>query len=273
MDTQTHIFVFLASLLPLLNDRRNRNTAAYREWLGVLAADLAKRGIRNAIIVMREGKMFRVLAGETRRQAAILAGLEKVPVVILDRPLTKYEQDREQALENLMRRGLTKAEEGATYAGMMEETGMKAADLARDLGINADRITKATTSKHLPEDLLELLGMGEGKLGPSVAYQLGRLQSHDDMREVADKYMQGRLDRDHLVNEVNRRLGLTRKETKEKPIKVSMGGVTLIIAVRDPRKVRSIVAIFDGGLRKLEEEKSDVAKLPETLRGMNGDQQ
>src|SRR5438045_3979574 len=99
-----------ADLWPPESDARDRSTPAYLAWEQQLAEDIRKRGVLSPIHVMRQGERLVVLTGETRRRAALHAGLREVPIIIRDRPLSEAEMAMERLLENEMRADFTDAE-------------------------------------------------------------------------------------------------------------------------------------------------------------------
>jgi len=64
-----------------------------------LTEDVRKRGVLGPIHVMRLSERLVVLTGETRRRAALHAGLREVPIVVRDRPLSEAEMAMERLLE------------------------------------------------------------------------------------------------------------------------------------------------------------------------------
>lgn len=77
--------------------------------LAELSGSIAKRGVLEPILVRRQGNEFELIAGERRTRAAIAAGLEQIPAVVLD-------VDDDAALEisimeNLQREDLNAVEE------------------------------------------------------------------------------------------------------------------------------------------------------------------
>ena len=70
------------------------------------------------IVVRKQKNKYQIVAGERRYRAAIIAGLETVPVIV-----KKYntEEMTEVALvENLQREGLDPIEEALAYQGLMD---------------------------------------------------------------------------------------------------------------------------------------------------------
>lgn len=259
------VHVHPSTLHPNPDDKRDRTTPEYREWEYTLSQDVKERGIKNPILAMRSGDKLVILAGMTRWKAALLAGLQAVPVLVQDRPLTRGEMLLEQLLENELRKGFSDLERAELYAELMQENGWTPAELARALKVSPGHISKVmAVSRRLPEDLRALIGSGEGKLGPSVAYQLSRLNDESEMRALAEKFIKGLLKRDSLEALVSSRLG--KRQPKAKPVKVSLPGVTLLIAVADLGKLLSVIELLTGAVRKLERHNLPLASLPQVVK-------
>jgi len=225
-QTQKFVMVFTATIHPLLNDKRDRTTLSYLQYETDLAQDLKERGMRNPIQVMREGDKLRCLAGETRRRAALRAFLEKVLVNILDRPLTEAEMLREQALENLLRRDFSPVELAELFTAMLAANKYSQAELARDLKVSPGTVSKVlAVSAKLPKDLQAMIGSAaEGQIRPRAAYQLSRLASHDEMRDLATRLVKGFLKVESLETEISKRLNGNGKRHR-KPIGFTKDGV------------------------------------------------
>ena len=266
MDQQKYALVNPASLRANPNDKRDRSTSAYREWLALLASDVKERGIRNPIQVMRAGDALIVLAGETRRQAALAAGLDKVPINILDRPLTTGEMLLEVLLENEMRRGFTDLERAEMYADIQKANDWSQAELAHHLKITAGQVSKVmAVSSKLPEELKALIGKGEGKIGPRAAYQLSRLPDHAAMRELARKLLDGVLTADSIEMEVAKRLGKRPKKTKVVKGKTAKGLSFVLPA--DYATAQAEIAALTEALKKSERLGLPIASVPALLKG------
>jgi ParB family chromosome partitioning protein len=267
MDPQKFALVNPASLRPNPNDKRDRSTSAYREWLSVLTRDVKERGIRTPIQVMRDGDYLVVLAGETRRQAALAAGLDKVPVNILDRPLTMGEMLVEMLLENEMRRGFTDLERAEMYAEIIKANNWSQAELAHHLKITAGQVSKVmAVSTKLPEELKALIGNGEGRIGPRAAYQLSKLPDHGAMRELAKKLLDGLLTAESLEVEVAKRLGKRPKKSKAVKGKTAKGLSFVLPA--DYATAQGEVAALTEALKKSEKLGLPLASVPALLKGM-----
>lgn len=266
MDPLKYALVNPANLRPNPNDKRDRTTSAYRDWLRKLTEDVKERGIRNPIQVMRDGEHLVVLAGETRRQAGLAAGLDKVPVNILDRPLTAGEMLIEALLENEMRRGFTDLERAEMYAEIMKVNGWSQAELAYHLKVSPGQVSKVVAvSSKLPDDLKALIGKGEGKIGPKPAYHVSRLPDHGVMREVAKKFLDGLLTAESLEVEVAKRLGKRPKKTKAVKGKTQKG-LSFVLPADYATALAEVAALAEA-LRKSERLGLPIASVPALLKG------
>lgn len=154
------------------------------ESLEALAASIRSNGIIQPLIVLpkREG-VYELVAGERRLRAAVIAGLEKVPVIIRDlKPAEKLEI---ALIENLQREDLAPLDRAAGYQQYLERFDVSAEHLANRLGENRTTVLNYIRLLSLPEEVRELvqsgqLGMGQaraiaGILIPQRQIQLARL--------------------------------------------------------------------------------------------------
>ena len=85
--------------------------------LATLAESIKNLGIFQPIVVRKQKDKYQIVAGERRYRAALMVGLETVPVVVKN---YNTEEMTEVALvENLQREGLDPIEEALAYQGLM----------------------------------------------------------------------------------------------------------------------------------------------------------
>jgi ParB/RepB/Spo0J family partition protein len=83
-----------------------------------LAENIRSYGVLQPIIVRPKGGKFEVVVGERRLRAAIMAGLDEVPVIIRD--ISDREADEVRLIENIHRDDLTDAEKGDAVYSLMQ---------------------------------------------------------------------------------------------------------------------------------------------------------
>ena len=105
-----------------------------KELLDELTASIKQHGILQPLVVepSDEGR-YKLQIGKRRMAAAKLAGLEKVPTIILDGPLESKDSLAIRLVENLHREDLDPIDEAEAYA-TLKEMGVKVSEIARRVG-------------------------------------------------------------------------------------------------------------------------------------------
>jgi ParB family chromosome partitioning protein len=117
--------------------------------LADLAASIKTRGLLQPIVVRRVSDGYRLLAGERRFRAAMLAGLDRVPALIRD-----GDDDLEVALiENLQREDLSPLEEAEALALLIERHGYSHKEVADLLGKSRPYVSNTLALNKLPESI------------------------------------------------------------------------------------------------------------------------
>ena len=158
--------------------------------LATLAESIKNLGIFQPIVVRKQKNKYQIVAGERRyRAAAIIAGLETVPVIV-----KKYntEEMTEVALvENLQREGLDPIEEALAYQGLMDTykqtQEMISARLGRSRSYIANMVRLLKLCDSVQKDLIE------GDLTVGQARPLLALRSAAQQIEAAERIKEGEL--------------------------------------------------------------------------------
>jgi ParB family transcriptional regulator, chromosome partitioning protein len=155
----------------LKTNPRNPRKFFDAEPLDDLAASIKEKGIIQPILVramegMRD--VYEIIAGERRWRAAQKAGLNAVPVLIID---ADDKQSLEIAIvENVQRADLNAMEEAAGYEQLMEEFSYTQADLGKVIGKSRSHVANTLRLMKLPVPVKQLVL--EGKLSAGHARAL-----------------------------------------------------------------------------------------------------
>lgn len=104
-----------------------------RAALDELAASIREHGILQPLVVSAQpDNRYRLVVGERRWQAARLAGVPRVPVIVKD--ATDRETLELALIENLQRADLNPLEEAAAYQRLSDDFGLTQKDIARQVG-------------------------------------------------------------------------------------------------------------------------------------------
>ena len=225
------------------NPRQPRSTFE-DDALAELTASVKELGVLQPLLVraMPTGR-FELIAGERRLRASKAAGLDSVPVVIVE---TDEQGSLERALvENLHREDLNAIEEAAAYKQLIEDGGLTQEALGSKLGRSRAAISNSMRLLELPVPVQRLLidgrlsaGHGRALLGlenPVLQERLGKRVAAEELsvRKTEDvvRTYQGmtggtgaspRLqskERAPMVAEAQRRLG----ERLQTRVRVEMG--------------------------------------------------
>jgi ParB family transcriptional regulator, chromosome partitioning protein len=107
-------------------------TSIADEGLRELAASIAVHGVLQPILVTETLEGYRLVAGERRVRASLLAGLERIPAVV--RQLADHDQLELALVENLQRADLDPLEEARAFRQLIDDFGFTQEHLAGRMG-------------------------------------------------------------------------------------------------------------------------------------------
>ena len=153
-----------------------------------LADSIARYGLIQPITARRlDSGYYQIIAGERRWRAARLAGLEEIPVRVIEA------DDRRTAelalVENLQREDLNPIEEARGYRSLIEEYGLTQEEAAKSVGRSRPAITNALRLLSLCPAVLEMVEKGSLSAGHARALVpiLDEKQQIAAAKEVVDK--------------------------------------------------------------------------------------
>jgi len=137
------------------------------EKLMELAESIKEFGVLEPIIVNKSIKGYEIVAGERRKKACELAGIETIPAIIKD--FSDDEMMQIALLENIQREDLTAIEEAEAYSKLIQSLNITQDELARRIGKSRSYITNMLGLLRLPDsvkkDILDgYISMGHAKV-------------------------------------------------------------------------------------------------------------
>ena len=154
------------------------------EALQALADSITEHGMIQPLTVRElPGGYYQIIAGERRWRAARMAGLEELPVLVIEADDRKV---MELALvENLQREDLNPMEEAQGYRTLMEEYGLTQNEVAQRVGKSRPAVANALRLLSLDGELAELVR--NGTLSPGHARALLGLKSEKLRQQAAQR--------------------------------------------------------------------------------------
>lgn len=175
-----------------------------QEALEELAESLKRNGLMQPLVIRKDGSEFTIIAGERRFRAARLAGLEQVPVIVMDEvdDATMLEL---ALVENLQREDLNPLETADAYRTLIEKCGLTQGQLAQRVGKSRTSVTNSLRLLGLPDQIKRYIR--QGKISEGHARAILALESEEERVNLADRIINDSLS----VRETERRTSRSRK--------------------------------------------------------------
>jgi ParB family chromosome partitioning protein len=178
-------YISVEDLIPFHNQARQSFDT---EEINLLADSIKIHGVRHPLTIMRaENNKYEVVSGERRLRAAKVAGLDKVPCIIIS---DIKKADSIALVENLHRKDLHPVELGQTYKNLLD-AGIFSTQ--SELG-NKISVTKSHISEHLKYADLDK------KIQKHIIES--KIFSRDKLRQIIKANSKGE------TNKINRILGI-----------------------------------------------------------------
>ncbi len=201
--TVTEVSIF--EIDPKANQpRKNFNTEA----LAQLADSISANGVLQPILVRKNEERYEIIAGERRFRASKMAGLNTVPVVIID--ATDFESAKYALIENLQREDLNPYEEARAYHAMIKEYDLSQEEIALQLGKSRSAIANSLRLLDLPDEIIKMLV--DGSLSQGHARTLLGLMDKSLMIPLAERCV----NRNLSVRELEAAVKAANRDTERK---------------------------------------------------------
>lgn len=183
--------------------------------LAELADSIAQYGLIQPITVRKlDSGYYQIIAGERRWRASRLAGLDEVPVRVIEA------DDRLTAelalVENLQREGLNPIEEAKGYRTLIEAHGLTQDEVAKSVGRSRPAVTNALRLLSLSPKVLEMVEKGELSAGHARA--LLTVSEADKQLDAANEVIR----KSYSVRKTEQLASRLSKEAKSEPSKATV---------------------------------------------------
>ena len=160
-----------------------------QEKLKELADSIKEFGVLEPIIIKKSIHGYEIVAGERRKKACEIAGLETIPAIIKD--FSDEDMMQIALLENIQREDLNAIEEAEAYSKLVKTLGITQDELAKRLGKSRSHVTNMLGLLKLPDNvkadvLSGLLSMGHAKV-------LSKIEDEETINSLVDKIKKDRL--------------------------------------------------------------------------------
>jgi ParB family chromosome partitioning protein len=183
------------------------------ERLKELSESIKTDGVLQPVVVRRKGGGYELIMGERRLQAARMAGVPKIPVVVRD--VRDADVLRLAIVENIQREDLNAIEEAQAYRRLIAEFGISQGDVASLVGKDKSSVANTLRLLSLPEEVQRMVE--DGTITGGHARALLSLPTQKEQLALAKKVAAQNMS----VRQVEAVVGLarTRKGTRGRPPK------------------------------------------------------
>jgi len=197
------------------------------EKLQELADSIKEHGIIQPLVVTKNGNQYEIIAGERRFQAAQLAGLKTVPVIV--RQATEQQKLELAIIENIHRHDLNPIEEAKAYVKLAQEFDLNQEMIAQKVGKSRSAIANKERLLKLPIEIQKALI--EGKITEGHAKAILAIENPEKQRALFEMIVKN---------------NLTVRQTEDKTKEISVKTHKRVISI-DP-EIKRIEEILSGAL-------------------------
>lgn len=238
------------------------------EELAELSDSISQNGVLQPLLVRKKGMNYEIVAGERRYQAAKLAGLKEVPVIIKD--ISDDEVFKLALIENLQRSDLSPLEEARGYRQLIKDRNLTQEQVSKLLSKSRSAVTNTLRLLDLPKEVQEFVEQGLITAGHARA--ILSVPSEEGRIKLAKKVVDNKLSVRQTEN-LAPLFSVTEQEVVHRtptPQSFKRAARQLRLALDTNVKVKNV-----RGKNKIEIEfnsEEDLAELVEKLTGMDGEQ-
>ncbi len=185
-----------------------------------LAQSIQQHGVFTPILVKKSINGYELIAGERRLRASKIAGLEKIPAILME--FDDQQMMEIALLENIQREDLNAIEEAKAYEKMIQKVGYTQEELASRIGKSREHVANTLRLLKLPASLQGYVMNHQLSMGHARA--LLALNDSQVMEELAKKIIKEQLSvraAEKMVKEIQK----PKEKKKEKPRDIYMDAV------------------------------------------------
>lgn len=224
--------------MTLIEPNKNQPRKQFdKEKIEALTESVREHGVIQPIIVVKNGDMYRIVAGERRWRAAKKAGLSEIPVVIRD--YSDKEIAQISLIENLQRENLNPIEEALGYRALIDKYGMTQEEVSRTIGKSRSSIANSIRLLSLDENIRQRLISGEISSGHARA--LLSIEDGDIRRAVLESIISKGLNvrqAETLAKQLQNKRPARKKKELDEQVAETIGGIEHSLSERLGTRVK-----------------------------------
>lgn len=182
--------------------------------LNELANSIRQHGIIQPLVVRKLGDKYEIIAGERRYKAAVLVGLKKVPVIVMD--IDDNKSAEIAIVENIQRKEMTALEEAKAFKKLLDKGYLTQDQLAIRMGKSQPLIANKLRLLNLDEEVQEALL--NGQISERHARSLLSIKTPEEQKKVLSEIINNKLTVKQTDEIIKERYGNVIIANKEEPV-------------------------------------------------------
>ena len=187
------------SLDDIIPNRFQPRLSFDEDELNELAKSIRQHGIIQPLVLRKVGNKYEIIAGERRYKASFIAGLTKVPAIVID--LNDNESAEVAIVENIQRKNLSALEEARSYKKLLDRGYLTQEELAVKMGKTQGSISNKLRLLNLSNEVQDALLNNE--ISERHARSLLKVENKEDQVDLLRTIIRERLnvrDTDRLID-------------------------------------------------------------------------
>lgn len=153
------------------------------EKINQLAESVKNFGVLQPVTVRKFNKTYELISGERRVMAAKIAGLTKVPAMLVD---ARFDIAAAMAIaENQQREELYLMDAAESYMSLIRRRGLTYSEMAEIIGVSVQQVSDKVTVLQLPKKVRDVLS--DYDLSKEHLEAVGVLEDEDDMARLLEE--------------------------------------------------------------------------------------
>lgn len=211
------------------------------ETLRELADSIKEHGVLTPIRIQQKNGRYLLVAGERRWRAAIMAGLDSIPAVVVA-GLSESEMFLEAIVENVQRDAMDPLEEARAFQRLIDEFGFNMSQIAKKIGRSGSFVKSRLRLLDFEPEIQELMAQRKIPIDPRALDALDKLPAGAvRLRFTSNQSLQGTTIKGFV------KACTALKERLEKPGGLPETPAYIQVGGKEPPKPLSWDALRQGG--------------------------
>lgn len=208
-----------------------------------LAVTIKEHGVRQPLTVLEiSGEKYEVISGERRLRASKIAGLKKVPCLIIS---DETQAEKLALIENVQRKDLTLLELGEGFKGLLDrEIFSSQSAISKNLGISRSKVVDAIALSNLSDNVKDAIIKNKIYERDSLRYIL-KLKEVDRQINFINNISFSKEPKNFPITQVKKNISVLRFSMNASEIKVQKNAISKLSDFEKENLKKELIKILN----------------------------